>query len=221
MYWENGNQVNKMESLERLQWRYAAKAMSGEKVPQDKMDRVIEASRRAETSSGLQAFEIYEVTNQEVKEKIMPMAWNQSTVTHCSHLLVFAAWDTYSEHRINAMFDVTNEIRSFKNKGWENYRQQLISSYPQKGGEEDFNHAAKQTYIAFTNALGASAFKEVEATPIKSFDTDTVDEILGLREKGRRSNVLLPIGYRKPTEDWLVNLEKVRKSTKELVTVAA
>ncbi|MFB0903107.1 MAG: nitroreductase family protein, partial [Nonlabens sp.] len=133
-----------MESLERLQWRYAAKAMSGEKVPQDKMDRVIEAARRAETSSGLQAFEIYEVTNQEVKEKINPVAWNQSTVTHCSHLLVFAAWDTYSEHRINAMFDLTNEIRSFKIKGWENYRQQLISSYPQKGGEEDFNHAAKQ-----------------------------------------------------------------------------
>jgi nitroreductase/dihydropteridine reductase len=221
VYWENINQVNKMELLERLQWRFAAKAMSCEKVPQDKIDRVIEAARLAETSSCLQGFEIYIVTNQEVKEKIKPVAWNQSTVTHCSHLLVFAVWDTYSEHRFNAMFDLTNEIRGFKNKGWENYRQQLISSYPQKGGEEDFNHAAKQAYIAFTNALVAAAFKEVDATPMESFDTDTVDEILGLREKGRRSTVLLPIGYRKPTEDWLVNLEKVRKSTKKLVTVAA
>jgi nitroreductase/dihydropteridine reductase len=221
MYWENGNQVNKMESLERLQWRYAAKAMRGEKVPQDKMDRVIEAARRAETSSGLQVFEIYGVTNQEVKEKIKHVAWNQSTVTDCSHLLVFAAWDTYSEDRINSMFDLTNEIRGFKNEGWVNYRQQLISSYPQIGGEENFNHAAKQAYIAFTHPLTAAAFEEVDTTLMESFDTDTVDEILGLREKGRRSTVLLPIGYRKPTEDWLVNLDKVRKSTKKLVAVVA
>jgi nitroreductase/dihydropteridine reductase len=213
--------MNKMELLERLQWRYAAKAMSGEKIPQDKIDRIIEAARLAATSSGLQPFEIYVVTNQEVKERIKPVAWNQSTVTDCSHLLVFAAWDTYSEDRINYMFDLTNEIRGFKNEGWENYRQQLLGSYPQKDDEENFNHAAKQAYIAFTHALIAAAFEEVDTTPMEGFDAEAVDEILGLRDKGLRSTVLLPMGYRKSSEDWLVNLEKVRKSTEKLVTVVA
>ena len=47
---------------------------------------------------------------------------------------------------------------------------------------------------------------------------DAVDEILKLREKGLRSCVLLPLGYREIENDWLVNLKKVRKSREDLVT---
>jgi len=208
-----------MELLEKLNWRYATKAMNGEKVDQAKIDRIIEAARLAPTSSGLQPFEIIVVKNQAVKEKIKPIAWNQSIITDCSHLLVFAAWDTYTADRINYMFDLTNEIRGFKNEGWENYRQMLLDSYPQKDAEENFNHAAKQAYIAFSQAIAAAAFEEVDATPVEGFDPDAVDEILGLREKGLRSSVLLPIGYRQEENDWLANLVKVRKSTEDLVTV--
>jgi len=208
-----------MELLDKLNWRYAAKAMNGKKVPQDKIDRIIEAARLAPTSSGLQPFEIYVITNKEIKEKIKPVAWNQSVITDCSHLLVFAAWDTYTAERINKMFDLTNEIRGFKNEGWENYRQMLLNSYPQKDAEVNFNHAAKQAYIAFSQAIVAAAFEGVDATPIEGFDPDAVDKILGLREKGLRSAVLLPLGYRQEDKDWLVNLTKVRKSTEDLVTV--
>lgn len=208
-----------MELLDKLNWRYAAKAMNGKKVPQEKIDRIIEAARLAPTSSGLQPFEIIVITNQEVKEKIKPIAWNQSVITDCSHLLVFAAWDTYTEERINKMFDLTNEIRGFKNEGWENYRQLLLSSYPQKDTEENFNHAAKQAYIAFSQSITAAAFEGVDTTPIEGFNPNAADEILGLREKGLRSVVLLPVGYRNESEDWLVNLVKVRKSTEDLVTV--
>ena len=208
-----------MELLDKLNWRYAAKAMNGKKVPQDKIDRIIEAARLAPTSSGLQPFEIYVITNKEIKEKIKPVAWNQSVITDCSHLLVFAAWDTYTAERINKMFDLTNEIRGFKNEGWENYRQMLLNSYPQKDAEVNFNHAAKQAYIAFSQAIAAAAFEGVDATPIEGFDRHAVDKILGLREKGLRSAVLLPLGYRQEDKDWLVNLKKVRKSTEDLVTV--
>ncbi len=208
-----------MELLDKLNWRYAAKAMNGEKIAEDKVERILEAARLAPTSSGLQPFEIIVIKNQEVKEKIKPVAWNQSVITDCSHLLVFAAWDTYTAKRINYMFDLTNEIRGFKNEGWENYRQMLLNSYPQKDAEENFNHAAKQAYIAFSQAIAAAAFEGVDATPIEGFDPAAVDEILGLREKGLRSAVLLPLGYRQVDEDWLVNLVKVRKPMEDLVTV--
>ena len=208
-----------MELLDKLNWRYAAKAMNGEKVAEEKIERILEAARLAPTSSGLQPFEIIVIKNQAIKEKIKPVAWNQSVITDCSHLLVFAAWDTYTADRINYMFDLTNDIRGFKNEGWENYRQMLLNSYPQKDAEENFNHAAKQAYIAFSQAVAAAAFEGVDATPLEGFDPTAVDEILGLREKGLRSAVLLPLGYRQPEEDWLVNLVKVRKPMKDLVTV--
>ena len=208
-----------MELLDKLNWRYAAKAMNGEKVAQEKVDNILEAASLAPTSSGLQPFEIIVITNQEIKEQIRPIAWNQSVITDCSHLLVFAAWDTYTAERINKMFDLTNEIRGFKNEGWENYRQMLLSTYPKKDAEVNFNHAAKQAYIAFSQAIAAAAFEGVDSTPLEGFEADALDNILGLREKGLRSCVMLPIGYRDAENDWLVNLAKVRKSKEDLVTV--
>tara|TARA_R110002124_G_scaffold277321_8_gene448651 strand:+ start:32286 stop:32918 length:633 start_codon:yes stop_codon:yes gene_type:complete len=208
-----------MELIEKLNWRYAAKAMNGEKIAQEKVDNIIEAISLAPTSSGLQPFEVIVITNQEIKEKIKPIAWNQSVITDCSHLLVFAAWDTYTEERINKMFDLTNEQRGFTNEGWENYRKQLLATYPNRSAEENFNHAAKQAYIAFSQAITAAAFEGVDSTPMEGFDPNALDEILGLKEKGLRSCVVLPLGYRDSEKDWLVNLKKVRKSKEDLVTV--
>lgn len=208
-----------MELLDKLNWRYATKAMNGQTIPQEKIDNIIEAVSLAPTSSGLQPFEVFVITNQEVKEQIKPIAWNQSVITDCSHLFVFAAWDTYTAERINKMFDLTNTVRGFKNEGWENYRQMLLNNYPQRDAEENFNHASKQAYIAFSQAIAAAAFEQVDATPLEGFDPSALDEILGLREKGLRSCVMLPLGYRDANVDWLVNLKKVRKSREDLITV--
>jgi len=207
-----------MELLDKLNWRYATKAMTGQKIPQEKIDNIIEAISLAPTSSGLQPFEVYVITNQEVKDKIKPIAWNQSVVSDCSHLLVFTAWDTYTTERINKMFDLVNEIRGFKNEGWENYRQMLLKGYPPRDPEVNFNHATKQAYIAFSQAIAAAAFEKVDATPMEGFDANAVDEILNLREKGLRSCVLLPLGYRDTENDWLVSLKKVRKHREDLIT---
>lgn len=198
--------------------RYATKAMNGQKVPQEKVDKIIEAARLAPTSSGLQPFEIFVVVNKEIKIEIRKIAWNQSQITDCSHLLVFAAWDNYTEERINYMFDLTNEIRGFKNEGWEKYRNQLLSSYPNRDKEVNFNHAAKQSYIALMAAMAQAIYEDVDSTPMEGFDPDALDKILQLKAKGLRSTVLLPLGYRDVENDWLVNLEKVRKPIEKFVT---
>jgi nitroreductase len=208
-----------MELLEKLKWRNATKAMNGKKVPQVKIDKIIEAARLAPTSSGLQPFEIIVVTNPKIKQEIRKIAWGQAVVTDCSHLLVFAAWDNYTADRINKMFDLTNKIRGIKNEGWENYRQLLLSTYPQRDADLNFNHAAKQAYIAFGLAVAAAAFEGIDSTPMEGFDPDALDKILGLRKKGLRSCVLLALGYRDADKDWLVNLTKVRKAKEDFVTI--
>tara|TARA_R110002126_G_scaffold291415_2_gene452297 strand:+ start:75620 stop:76252 length:633 start_codon:yes stop_codon:yes gene_type:complete len=210
-----------MSFLELLNERYATKAMNGKVVPQEKINNILEAIRLAPTSSGLQPFEVFVVTNDAVKSSIKEIAWHQPQVTDCSHLLVFAAWDTYTEDRINHMFDLTNEMRRFKNEGWENYRKMLLSSYPQKDAEINFEHAARQTYIAFMAAIAQAAFEGVDNTPMEGFDPLALDKILGLREKGLRSTLLLPLGYKDVDKDWLAKLVKVRKPMDELVTVVS
>ncbi|KAB8044606.1 NAD(P)H-dependent oxidoreductase [Janthinobacterium aquaticum] len=208
--------------LETLQWRYAAKKMDPSKaVPQEKVDRILEAVRLTATSSGLQQYEVFVVTNPALREQIKPHAWNQGQITDSSHLLVFAAWDNYTAERINAMFDLVNEERGFKNEGWEAYRQMLLNTYPQRDAETNFQHAARQAYIGLGTALIAAAEEKVDSTPMEGFDPAKVDEILNLRERGLRSVVLLPLGYRAEEGDWLVNLKKVRRPREQFITVLA
>jgi nitroreductase / dihydropteridine reductase len=208
--------------IEKLNWRYATKKMDPTKVvSEDKVERIVEAARLAPTSSGLQPFEVIVVTNKDVLARIQEIAWNQAQVTEGSHLLVFAAWDNYTVERINHMFDLVNEVRGFKNEGWENYRQMLLNNYPQRDAQVNFEHAARQAYIGFGMSVAAAAFEGVDATPMEGFDPVKLDEILGLREKGLRSVTILPLGYRAAEGDWLVNLKKVRRPTEQFVSVVA
>ena len=207
-----------MELIQKLQWRYATKKMNAAKaVPTEKVERILEAARLAPTSSGLQPYEIVVVTNPDIRAAIKPVAWNQAQITDCSHLLVFAAWDNYTALRINMMFDLTNEARGAKNEGWENYRKQLLNTYPQRDAEVNFQHAARQAYIGLGAALIAAAFEEVDSTPMEGFDPAAVDEILQLRARGLRSVVLLPLGYREVDKDWLSGLKKVRRARENFV----
>lgn len=208
-----------MSHIQKLTERYATKAMNGKIVPQEKIDNILEAIRLAPTSSGLQPFEVFVITNSNVKAEIRKIAWNQPQVTDCSHLLVFAAWDHYTADRINYMFDLTNEIRGFKNEGWENYRQMLLDGYPKRDPEQNFEHAARQTYIALMAGMTQATYEGVDSTPMEGFDPKKLDEILGLKKKNLRSTLILPIGYRDSEKDWLVDLVKVRKPIDHLVTI--
>jgi nitroreductase len=206
------------ETLRLLSWRYATKKMdSTQVVPAEKVERILEAIRLSASSSGLQPYQVLVITDAETKAKIRAHAWNQSQVTDASHLLVFAAWDHYSAERINQMFDLVNEQRGFRNEGWEAYRQKLLSFYPNRTPEENFQHAARQAYIGLGSALIAAAEEGVDSTPMEGFEPEVVDEILGLKALGLRSVLLLPLGYRAAEGDWLVNLQKVRRSTEDFV----
>lgn len=210
------------KTLELLRWRYATKKMDAARaVPEDAVARIVEAVRQTASSSGLQPYELLVVTNKDLREKIRAVAWNQAQVTDASHLLVFAAWDNYTADRINAAFDLVNDERGFRNDGWEAYRQQLLASYPVRDAETNYQHAARQAYIGLGSALLAAAEEQVDSTPMEGFDPDSVDQILGLRDKGLRSVILLPLGYRATEGDWLVNLKKVRRPLDQFVTTVA
>ncbi|WP_445425909.1 NAD(P)H-dependent oxidoreductase [Alishewanella sp. HL-SH06] len=205
-------------TLELLNWRYATKKMKPDAiVPTEKLDIILESIRLSASSSGLQPYQVLVVTDDALKAQIRKVAWDQSQVTDCSHLLVFAAWDNYTPERINMMFDLVNEQRGFKNEGWEAYRQKLLAYYPQRPAEQNFEHAARQAYIGLGSALIAAAEQEVDSTPMEGFEPEHVDRILGLGELGLKSVILLPLGYREAGADWLVDLKKVRRDSADFL----
>lgn len=208
-----------MSLIDKLHWRYATKKMdAGKLVPQEKVEQILEAIRLSASSSGLQPYEVTVITNQDIRQKIREAANNQSQITDCSHLLVFAAWDNYTADRINAAFDMTESMRNFTSESGTAYRQMLLKTYPARDAEVNFTHAAKQAYIGLGTALIAAAYEQVDCTPMEGFNPTAVDEILNLKAKGLRSVVMLPLGYRKSDEDWLVNLKKVRRAKEQFIS---
>ena len=207
-----------MSLLNDLNWRYATKKMNGEIVPQQKLDYILEAARLAPTSSGLQPFEILVINNKELLTKILPIAHGQSQISDASHVLVFAAWDNYTEERINESFARNNEERGLPASTTDDYRNRLLKMCLAKTAEENFIHAAKQVYISFATAIIAAAEQKVDATPMEGFNPTSLDELLNLKAKGLRSVLMLPVGYRDEQNDWLVNMKKIRVSKERFVT---
>ena len=205
--------------LNKLSWRYAVKKMDPTKsVAQSDVDKIVEAIRMAPTSSGLQPFELLVITNDEIRADIQKVAWNQAQITEGSHLLVFAAWDNYSEARIDAVTQQMEEERGGANDALTAYYDNLKKMYLPRDARANYEHAARQAYIALGFAMAAAAELGVDPTPMEGFDPAKVDEILSLSEKGLRSVLLLPLGVRSEDGDWLKDMPKVRTSKSALVT---
>ncbi|MCK0121550.1 NAD(P)H-dependent oxidoreductase [Loktanella sp. F6476L] len=204
---------------EHLNWRYATKKMDATKsVPQEKVDAIVEAIRMTPTSSGTQPFELLVVTNPDLRAQIAKASGDQAQITDGSHLLVFAAWDNYTADRIDAVVDLNVDVRGDLPM-LRAYYDNLKANYLPRDADVNYEHAARQAYIALGVALVAAAEQEVDSTPMEGFSPEAVDEILGLKERGLRSVVLMPLGYRDQDGDWLLPMGKVRKSRDTMVSV--
>ncbi|MBE8712175.1 nitroreductase family protein [Sphingobacterium hungaricum] len=199
-----------MSILDNLNWRYATKKMNGTPVEQEKVDFILEAARLAPTSSGLQPFRIIEITDPKLKEQILPIAYNQSQIVDGSHLLVFAAYDKYTKERIDNTFAWQNNERNLPEDFAADYKNNLWATYSQLSEDTQFNHAARQAYIAFGIAIAAAAELKVDATPMEGFNSAELDKLLQLSELNLKSVTILALGNRDEENDWLVNLKKVR-----------
>jgi len=208
----------KMSLLNDLNWRYATKKMNGDVVPQEKLEYILEAARLAPSSSGLQPYQLFVISNKELQEKMKSIAFEQSQIIDASHILVFAAWDGYTLEKVEKVFNRTMTERELPNDTMDAYKNQLWSMYEPLGEEWHANHASKQTYISLGMAMAAAAEQKVDATPMEGFIPQKLDELLGLDKLGLKSSLILALGYRDEANDWLVNMKKVRTPKELFIT---
>jgi nitroreductase / dihydropteridine reductase len=205
-----------MQIIDALNWRYATKRMNGKKVPQEQVNRILEAIRLSASSMGLQPYTIFVIENDELKKKIQPAAYNQPQITECSHLLVFAAWDNVTEQHAEKYLENIALTRGVTTESLKGYRDMLMGIVNGRSTEEKFQWSARQVYIALGTALAAAALEQVDSTPMEGFKPEEVDSILSLKEKGLRSVAIMPLGYRDTENDYLAKAKKVRRSTEKL-----
>lgn len=207
-----------MALLDSLEWRHAVKAFNPEqKVSDENIEKIIEAVRLAPTSSGLQQFRVIAISNQEIKEKLVPGALNPESMRDCSHVLVFAAWDKYTAERIDDVYDFTTEERDLPKGRFDSYTDQLKNLYLNQAEQLNFAHTSRQSYIGLGFALAQAAELKVDTCPAEGFDNKLVDEVLELEKHGLKSVSLLYVGVGDDEKDWIKTMKKVRIPREEFV----
>ncbi len=209
-----------MDILKSLNWRYATKRMTGKKLPEQDLQTILDAIRLSASSYGLQPYNVLVIENEAVKKQLQPMAYGQAQIVESSHVLVFCAWNSVDEAKVDEYLQAYSETTSMPLEkilafGVKDRMMQAIVGMPQN---EQYHWAAKQAFIALGTGIIAAASLEIDATPMEGFIAAKVDELLGLQEKNLRSVVLLALGYRDAANDFMVKTPKHRWLAEKLFT---
>lgn len=199
-----------MNLIASLQWRYATKKMTGDKVSTEKIDAILNATQLSASSYGLQPYTILVIDNDQVKKQLSPAAYNQPQILQSSHLLVFCAWADISEAQVTDYIKNIAITRNIDEETLAGLKASILGTVNNLSVEQKQVWAAKQAYIALGTTLIAAAVEEVDATPMEGFNAAQFDEILGLKGKGLKSVVICALGYRS-ADDVLATLPKVRR----------
>lgn len=206
-----------MDLIDDLKWRYATKKFSDRRVPNEDLNKIIEAINLSASSIGMQTYRLFVIDNPLLKKELGEGSFN-SQITDASHLLVFAAFASINQEHIDNYIQLIAEKRAMPLTALSDFKNNISSGLLPRSNEENFNWSAKQAYIALGTGMIAAANLKIDATPMEGFDAERFDKLLGLNEKNLKSVVLLALGFRDEENDYLANQKKVRIAKEEFAT---
>lgn len=204
--------------IESLEWRYATKKFDPSKKINEKTWKLLEQALILSPSSyGLQPWKFIIVQNQELKEKLKEVSWNQSQVADCSHHVVFSIKEKMDEEHITHFINQTAKIRGLDPASMDGFKKMMIGDLVNGARSHVISEwAARQTYIALGNFMTSAAVIGVDTCPLEGIDGAKYDEILGLKGSGWKVVVACPAGYR-ASDDKYADIKKVRFEEKDLI----
>ena len=206
-----------MEAIQHLKWRYATKKYSSKTIPPDQIDIILESIRLSPTSLGLQAFKVFVIhENQDLRQQILPIAYNQTQITDASHLIIFTAYTNVTEDHVHNYLNNIASTREIPVESLDGFKKSIQGFTGSKNEIQTAEWASKQCYIALGIAMSTAAHLKIDSTPMEGFNHEGLDAVLGLKEKGLTSSVILALGYRDEESDKLSKMAKVRKPHHEL-----
>lgn len=207
-----------MSLIDDLQWRYAAKRLNGNAVPDEVLKRLLEATRLAPSSFGLQPWSVVHVRDAALRRHLYDTAAPQPQVVEGSDLLVFAVHDTDYYRQVDDHIARTARTRGVAESELDGFRR-MIKGVLEKQGDHaaHLEWAAQQAYLGLGVAIAAAAAERVDASPMEGFDASALDAALGLEKRGLKSRVLLALGYRDEARDSGASRVKVRPAMAEFV----
>lgn len=200
--------------LDNINWRFATKQFDPDKkLSEEVLNKVIEATRFAPSSFGLQPYHVYVVGDDSFKAKLKEAGYGQPQFIDASHVFVFCA-RTDVNARIEGMIEGMTHGSEEAKEGMKEYIGMMRGFAEGLSAERAVSWAGKQAYIALGFALAACAELKIDACPMEGFSTEEFDKILEV-PANFKSAVVMTVGYRKEGPKY----PKFRYSKEDLFTV--
>lgn len=203
--------------VSQLEWRYATKRFDSSKKIDDKTWRQLERSLMLSPSSyGLQPWKFVVVTDQKVKESLVPFSWNQTQPADCSHLVVLCRVEKIDTDYIDRYIETIAQTRGVTAESLSEYKKMMVNGVTKMDAEKQAEWMSAQCYIALGVLMTAASMLHVDNCPMEGFVRPEYDRILGLQEKNLKSVVVCALGYR-AADDKYASAKKVRYAAEDLV----
>ncbi|MCG3205357.1 MAG: putative NAD(P)H nitroreductase YfkO [Elusimicrobia bacterium] len=210
--------LSPQQLVQGLNWRYAVKKFDPTQKISPEVWKSLEAALVLTPSSfGLQPWRFYVITNPDIKNKLVPVSWNQKQVAEGSHVVVFAIRKNLAEVDVDRFLGRTAEVQKVPLESLGKYKKVLLRFLAQPSDKFNVNEwAARQVYIALGNFMTAAALLGVDTCPMEGLEPSKYDEILGLEKEGYATSVVCVAGFR-ASEDKYATLPKVRYATEDVI----
>jgi nitroreductase len=207
-----------MNIINALQWRYAVRQFSEQKVSNEDLTQLLNATRLSASSYGLQPYKVLVIESDTVRQKLLPHSYGQDKIANSSHLVIFAAETNIGDQTVDKYIDKYVQISNKSNQELNNYSEHMKSALSNKTDQQKQQWAHQQCYIALGNLLTCAAIMKIDSCPMTGIDVSGYDRVLGLTEQGLTTSVICPIGYRHH-EDQSAHNPKIRFDYNEIVRV--
>jgi nitroreductase len=204
--------------LTQLRWRYAVKKFDpARKIPADDWRALEEVLVLTPSSWGLQPWKFFVVSDQALKDQLVPISWNQRQLADCSHVVVFAIKKDLATTDIDRYLERMAEVRGGPVEQLAGFRKVLVGSLAPPPPDFDLNEwATRQVYIALGNFMTSAAVLGIDTCPMEGIEPAKYDELLGLGERGYATAVVCVAGYR-AADDKYASMPKVRFKHEDVV----
>ncbi len=208
--------------LEDLQQRYTCKKYNpNKKVPQEKLEILLESIRLSASSINSQPWKFIILESDEAKQRMYKTfankyQFNQAHTVEASHVILFAHNPHYGRNDYAKVVDqYIADGRIAKEE-----REKAFGSFffAELNTDEQGNTQVwtkNQLYLAFGNALHTLARLEIDSTSLEGIDSPMVEKEFAKELDGYKCEVALAIGYRHE-EDFNATLPKSRLASNEV-----
>jgi nitroreductase len=205
--------------LHQLQWRYATKKFDPtRKIPADLWHVLEQSMVLAPSSFGLQPWKFFVIENPQLRQELLPLAWNQTQVVDASHLVVFAIKQDINAADVDRHIDRMSAVQGTPAENLAGLSKMVKGFMETPPYPLDLNEWSKrQLYIALGQFMTAAAMLGIDTCPLEGFVPSKYDEILGLPALGYTATVLCAAGYR-ADDDKSASRPKVRYETADVVS---